>query len=297
MQTQGPEHTTLQVTPGTTWEIFDFLDMGAIVANHLLDGPPNLRNTPDPQSHTGLDRRLTHQHTTYGIKDPPERREKASILRIFQSTVTTMATTNNTKTCHTAKLIQLGFYFYLSSCKNTKYIGHFQTVQFCPLLDFIFFVGDRILPADNLIEHFQHATKILLDLDNHNNATIGESVSNFQYDLAAAWPVREGINIFLLMHGHICPGVTPVRDYPDTHQRLLASRYYGTISLVLVQPALDLPQKMSGCTISALAEPWLCIFPGSRIALVFMVYIKQYISPFSMGVSVRMIQQPRFQYL
>ena len=56
---------------------------GAIATTHLLDGLPDPRKLADPQAHTGIDKRLTRQLKTYGLKDPLVRREKATPLRIM----------------------------------------------------------------------------------------------------------------------------------------------------------------------------------------------------------------------
>ena len=53
-----------------------------------------------------------------------------------------MAINFNPKTRQVANLVKLGLYFCLRSCKYTKCTGHYQTVQFWPLMDFVFFVGD-----------------------------------------------------------------------------------------------------------------------------------------------------------
>ena len=66
-------------------------------------------------------------------------------------------------------------------------------------MDFLLFLGGRLLPADAPIKHFQNATQIVLTLDNQKNAIRGESVSHFRSELAAAYLVRAGVNIFLHM--------------------------------------------------------------------------------------------------
>ena len=64
-------------------------------------------------------------------------------------------------------------------------------------MEFVFFMGDQILPADAPTEHFQHATQIILTLGNQKNAIQGQSVSHFRSDLASACPVQVGFDIFL----------------------------------------------------------------------------------------------------
>ena len=88
------------------------------------------------------------------------------------------AITSNPKARQVTNLVTLGFYFYLRPCEYTKCTGHFRTVQFRLLLDFVFFVGDQLLPADAPIGHFQHDTHIILTLVNQKNAIQGESVSH-----------------------------------------------------------------------------------------------------------------------
>ena len=46
-----------------------------IATAHLLDGLPDPRKPANPQSHTGLDKRLTRQLNNYGLKDTPVGRE------------------------------------------------------------------------------------------------------------------------------------------------------------------------------------------------------------------------------
>ena len=153
---------------------------GEIAATHLLDGLPDPRKPPDAQAHTGLDRHLARQLKTYSLEDPPTRQEKALPLSIVHSIVATASLSSNIRTRQVADLVTLGFYFCLRSCEYTKCTGHRRTVQFQPLMDFVFFVGDQIFPADALIEQFQHATEIVLTLDNQKNAIRGESVSYFR---------------------------------------------------------------------------------------------------------------------
>ena len=66
-------------------------------------------------------------------------------------------------------MVVLGFYFCLRSCKYTKCTGHHRTVQFRPLLDFVFFVGDALLPFNASIKRFQHAAQIFVTLNNQKN--------------------------------------------------------------------------------------------------------------------------------
>ena len=146
---------------------------GEIATTHLLDGLPDPRKPPDAQAHTGLDIRLARQLITYGLEDPPIKQEKATPLGIVQSIVAAASFSSNTKTCQVAHLVILGFYFCLKSCEYTKCTSHQRTVQFRPLMDFVFSVGDRLLPADAPIEQFQHATQIFLTLDNQKNAIRG----------------------------------------------------------------------------------------------------------------------------
>ena len=84
-----------------------------------------------------------------------------------------MAAEVTTKTRHVSDLVQLGFYFYLRSCEDTKYTGHLRKLQLWPLLDFIFCVGDRLLPDNSPIENLQHVPQIVLTLDNQKNAIRG----------------------------------------------------------------------------------------------------------------------------
>ena len=109
--------------------------------------------------------RLSHQLKIYGIEDPSVRREKATPLGIFHSIVSAVNTSSDQKTRHTSDLVVLGFYFCLRSCKYTKCTGHHRTVQFRPLMDFVFFSGDTLLPPDTPIGWFEQVTQIVLTLD------------------------------------------------------------------------------------------------------------------------------------
>ena len=140
------------------------------------------------------------------------KREKSAPLGIVQSILDATSTTSNPKTCHVIELVQLGFYFCRRSCKYTKCTDHQQTVQFRSLLDFFFFVGERLLPADTLIEYFMNATPIIVTMDNQKNTIRGEYVSHLQFDLEAACPVRAGVNIFLGIREHGCLGGTHVSN-------------------------------------------------------------------------------------
>ena len=92
-----------------------------------------------------------------------------------------------------AGLVQLGFYFCCGSCKYTKYTGHRRTVQFRPLLDFVFFVRTTPSPpTDDLIEHFQYTIQIVLTLDNQENAIQGKTIYHFRSESLAACPVQAG---------------------------------------------------------------------------------------------------------
>ena len=48
-------------------------------------------------------------------------------------------------------------------------MSHRRTVHFRPLLEFMFFVGDQILPADTPVERFRCATQFVLTLDKQKN--------------------------------------------------------------------------------------------------------------------------------
>ena len=159
---------------------------GGIEETHLLDGLLDPRKPPNVQAHTGLDRCLARKLKTYGLEDPPVKQEKVVPLGIIHSIVSASAFSSNPKTRQFVDLVTLGFYFCLWLCKYTKYTDHRRTVQFRPLMDFFFFLGDRLLLSDAPIEHFQHATEIVLTLDNHNNVIQGESVSHFLSESAAA---------------------------------------------------------------------------------------------------------------
>ena len=125
---------------------------------HLLDGMPDPRNPPNSQACTSLNKRLTRKIKTYRIKDPPVNQEKSTLLGIIHSIVAAATSSYDPKAHHIVNLVELGFYFCLRSCEYTKCTYHHQTVQFRPLLEFVLFVGDILLPVDALIKHFRQAT-------------------------------------------------------------------------------------------------------------------------------------------
>ena len=178
---------------------------------------------PESQAHAGLDRLLTRQLKNGGIKDPPTKREKATPLDIVQSIVAMGASISNPNTRHISDLVQLGFYFYLRSCKCTKHMGRHRKNKFRLLLEFMLFVGHHILPADFPTEHLQNATQIVLTLDNQKNAIRGKTVSHFRSESPAACPVLAGVNMFLRIQEHRHPETTPASDYTTDQGLCLVS--------------------------------------------------------------------------
>ena len=108
---------------------------------------------------------------------------------IVHSIMSATASSSNQKTRHISDLVVLGFYFCLRSCKYTKCTGHRRTVQFHPLLEFVFFVGYTLLPPDAQIEQFQNSTQTVLALDNQKNTIRGETVFHFRWGSPAACQV------------------------------------------------------------------------------------------------------------
>ena len=90
-------------------------------------------------------------------------------MEIFHSIVAAGAYTSDPKAHHIAEMVQLGFSLCLRYCEYTNCIDHCQTVNFRPLLDFMFFIRDSLIPMDSPIEHFHQATKIFLTLENQKN--------------------------------------------------------------------------------------------------------------------------------
>ena len=101
-------------------------------------------------------------------------------MGIVHSILDAATSSSDPKAHHIANLVQLGFYLCPRFCEYTKCIGHRWTVQFRLLLDFVFFVGDILLPVDAPIENFHQATQIVLTLDNQKNFIRGETVSHFR---------------------------------------------------------------------------------------------------------------------
>ena len=99
------------------------------------------------------------------------------------------ASTSGPKTLHISYVVQMGFYFCLRSCEYANCTGQHRTVQFRPLLEFVFFVGDQILPDNAPIDHFQYATHIVLALENQKNAIRGDTIYHFRSESPSAFPV------------------------------------------------------------------------------------------------------------
>ena len=170
-------------------------------------------------------------------------------------------------------------------------------------------MGYQLLLADFPIEHFQHVTQIVLTLDNQKNAIQGESVSHFRSELAAACLVRAGVNIFLRMRENGCPGATPVSDYPTAQGLCSVSAsdiiavlraetiHVGAARLGFAPEDVGMHSLRSdGAMAMHLANvpDWTLMAIGWWRSLVFVVYIQQHISSFSVGVSVKMSRQPWF---
>ena len=187
---------------------------GAIADTHLLAGLSDPRKLTNSQANGGLDMLLSRQLKTYRIEDPPVKREKATPLGIFHSIVYAANTSSDQKTQHTANLVVSGFYFCLRSYEYTKSTGHHRTVQFRPLMEFVFFSDDTPLPPDDPIEWSHHITQIFLTLDNQKNAIRGETISHFRLECLSACPVQAGVNIFLRLREHGCDLTATVSDYP-----------------------------------------------------------------------------------
>ena len=59
---------------------------------------------------------ISWQLKTYGIEDPPVKREKAIPFGIVHSIVSAANASSDQKTQHMANLVVLGFYFCLRPC-------------------------------------------------------------------------------------------------------------------------------------------------------------------------------------
>ena len=99
------------------------------------------------------------------------------------------AFTSDPKTQHITDLVQICFYVYLRSCEYTNCTGRLSTFQFRTLLELLFFIGDHLIPVNAPINHFQHATQIVLTLYNQKNYIQGETVSHFKSDSLPSCPV------------------------------------------------------------------------------------------------------------
>ena len=190
---------------------------------------------PKPTSDWTCDTHDTDDSSnSYRIEDLPVKLEKSTPLGIVHSIVSAAASSSNQKTQHTAYLVVLGLYFYLRSCKHNKYTGHCRTVQFRPLLEFVFFVGDTLLSPDAPIGSFQHATQIVITLKNQKNSIRGDTVSHFFSKSPEAYLVRAGVNTFLRLQEQGCDPSTAVSDY-STPQGLCSVSASSIIVVVRVE--------------------------------------------------------------
>ena len=167
--------------------------------------------------HTGLDKRLMRQLKTYGLEDLPIHQEKSTPLGIVHFIVTAAATPFDPRIHYIVDLITIGFYFCLRFCKYTKFNGHRQTVQFRPLMDFVFFVGDFLLPGDAPADHFCHATQIVITLNNQKNSICGETAYHFRSDSSPTCSVKASIDIFLHLRDRGCDPTTPISNFLSNH--------------------------------------------------------------------------------
>ena len=182
-------------------------------------------------------------------------------------------------------------------------------VLFWPLMEFLFFVVEFLLPGDAPADHFCYATQNLLTLNNQKNAIRSETVSHLQSESAAACQVKAGNDIFLRLRGQGCDPTTPIGDFTSDHgfcsisasniiaiirtktQRVGAARLgfpledVGTHSICSGGAMAMHISNASDQTLMAI-ERWR--------SLGFMVYIQQQILSFSTGVSFKMSQQPYF---
>ena len=124
-------------------------------------------------------------------------------------------------------------------------------------MDLFFFVGKGLLSDDSPIEHFHHATQIVLTLENEKNVIRGESVSHFQSESETACPVRAGVNIFLLIREHRCLGDTTVSGYSTAQgiRSVIALDIITVLRFETIRVGAARLQKMSERTLSALTEP------------------------------------------
>ena len=160
---------------------------------------------------------------TYRLEDPPRPTRKVHPLGIMHSIVAAAASPSDSRAHHITKLVTIGFYFCLRSCKYTTCTGHHRTVQFRPLMYFVFFVGDFLLPGDAPVKFFCQTTQIVITLNNKRNTIRGETLSQCCSDSAVACPVKAGIGIFLRLHNRGSDSTTPISDFPSNHGFLFVS--------------------------------------------------------------------------
>ena len=162
------------------------------------------------------------------------------------------------------------------------------------------------------IEHFQYSTQIVLTLDNQNNAIKGETISHFRSEYPAVCLVRAGVYIFLRIQEHGCPATTPVSNYPSDKGMCFVGAS-NIISVIRAKTCQGRAARLgfvsedvgTRCLHSGRAMDMhieggpdcICMAISQWRSKGFMVYIQQQISSFSVGVSVRMGQQPWFRHL
>ena len=176
-------------------------------------------------------------------------------------------------------------------------------------MEFVFFVGDFLLPRDAPVEHFPQVAQIVIILDNQKNAIRGKTVLHFCYESDAACPVNVGIDIFLPLRNRGYNPITPISDFPSDHG--LRSVNASNIIAVIRYECLQEGAARLGFTLADIITHSLCFVGvismhlsnvpnwtlmaiGRWRSLGFMVYTQQQISPFSTGVSVKMSQQTWF---
>ena len=104
-----PARQVLQAPDGPTCEIISFSGTGgAIATSHLVDGLPDPIKPADSQPHNRIDKRLMRQLKTYGLEDPPVRREKSIPLGIVHSIVAAAASSSDPRAHHISYQVTIG---------------------------------------------------------------------------------------------------------------------------------------------------------------------------------------------
>ena len=173
-------------------------------------------------------------------------------------------------TQHIADLVQIGFYLYLRTFKYTKFTFHHRIVQSWTLLEFLFFVGDHLLPED--------ARSITSSTPRRSSSPWTTRIISYEVKLSITsyWSPHQPIQSEQASTSFSASKHTDATPLPQSSTNLpirgSTQSAPQTLSLSFgLRPAewtgtdSDFPQKTLVHTISDLEETWLCTLWVSQI--------------------------------